>query len=45
MGGKGYQQGLGYLQDALKVFIECKAELDREMVERFLARHNYTTAK
>ncbi len=45
MGGKGYQQGLSYLQDALKVFIECKAELDREMVERFLARHNYTTAK
>ncbi len=44
-GGRGYQRGLSYLQDALKVFIECKAELDREMVERFLARHNFMAAK
>jgi len=45
IGGKGYQQGLIYQQEALKGFIECKAELDRKLVERFLAKHNFTVAK
>jgi tetratricopeptide (TPR) repeat protein len=45
MSDKSYEQGLSYLQEALKVFIECKAELDQEMVERFLAKYNFTAAK
>ncbi|QBD83131.1 hypothetical protein EPA93_47095 [Ktedonosporobacter rubrisoli] len=36
--GKTYQQGLRYLQDALRIFGECKAGLDLHMVERLLSQ-------
>src|SRR5581483_9911298 len=37
--GKEQQKGLSYLQDALQIFTECKAELGMRMVERVLARY------
>ena len=38
-GEKGYQQGLGYLREARQAFVECKAELDLQMVDHVLARY------
>ena len=37
--GKGQQKGLSYLQEALQIFTECKAEFGMRMVEQVLARY------
>jgi len=40
-----HHQGLGYLQEAQKIFEECKAGLDLEMVKKLLAKCNLAATK
>jgi hypothetical protein len=40
-----FQRGLAYLQEAHNIFVQCKAAIDAQWVERILAHYNYANVR